>query len=117
MNTIAPNVAPTLKVSAAAFARARALVAEQGDPALRLRVSVEGGGCSGFRYGFNLDAARADDDLVLERDGVELLIDPLSMQFLEGAEIDCVEALAGTQFVIRNPNAKGTCGCGSSFAA
>ena len=108
---------PAVKITTAALARVRALIAEEGNPALKLRVYVDGGGCSGFQYGFRLDAARAPDDLVLDRDGVELLVDPLSMQYLDGAEVDFVEALSGAQFVIHNPNARSTCGCGSSFTA
>ncbi len=107
----------SLTVSAAALARVRELIREQGDPALKLRVSVEGGGCSGFHYGFDLTSESAEDDLVLDRDGVELLVDPLSMQYLGGAEVDYVEQLSGAHFVIHNPNAKSTCGCGSSFTA
>ena len=82
-----------------------------------LRVGVRGGGCSGFQYGFTFDEAQAEDDLALEREGVTLLVDPLSLQYLTGAEIDYAENLSGSQFVIRNPNAKTTCGCGSSFSA
>lgn len=108
---------PALTISAAALARVRELIREEGNPALKLRVSVEGGGCSGFHYGIELATDRADDDLVLDRDGVELLVDPLSLQYLEGAEVDYVEQLSGAQFVIHNPNAKSTCGCGSSFTA
>lgn len=118
MNTIsfaAPE--PSLKISDAALARVRELIREQGKPALKLRVSIEGGGCSGFQYDFSLDEARTDDDLLISRDGVELLVDPLSMQYLDGAEVDYVEQLSGAQFVIHNPNAKTTCGCGSSFTA
>lgn len=107
----------TLKISDAALGRVRELIHEQGNAALKLRVSIDGGGCSGFQYDVKLDAARADDDCVIVRDGVEVLVDPLSMQYLEGAEVDYVEQLAGARFVIRNPNAKATCGCGSSFAA
>lgn len=108
---------PVLTISDAALGRVRELVRENGDPALRLRVSVEGGGCSGFQYGFRLDAEQAADDFVLGRDGVGLLVDPVSMQFLGGAQLDYVEKLAGAHFVIRNPNAKATCGCGTSFTA
>jgi iron-sulfur cluster insertion protein len=108
---------PTLRISAAALARVRELIREEGNPALKLRVFIEGGGCSGFQYGFSFDNERAEDDFVLDRDGVELLIDPLSMQYLEGAEVDYVEQLSGAQFVIHNPNARTTCGCGSSFTA
>jgi iron-sulfur cluster insertion protein len=108
---------PALKISDAALARVRELIAEEGKPALKLRVFIEGGGCSGFQYGFSFDEQRADDDFVLARGGIELLVDPLSMQYLEGAEVDYVEQLSGAQFVIHNPNARTTCGCGSSFTA
>lgn len=108
---------PALQISDAALARVRELIAEEGKPALKLRVFIEGGGCSGFQYGFSFDEQRADDDFVLDRGGVELLVDPLSMQYLEGAEVDYIEQLSGAQFVIHNPNAKTTCGCGSSFTA
>lgn len=107
---------PPLTVTAAALARVREL-ARAGVGAPRLRVSVEGGGCSGFRYGFSLVDAEADDDFVVARDGVRVLVDRLSLPYLAGASLDCVEQLAGAQFVIRNPNAKATCGCGSSFTA
>jgi iron-sulfur cluster insertion protein len=108
---------PGLKISDAALERVRELIREEGKPALKLRVFIEGGGCSGFQYGFSFDEARADDDIVLDRGGVELLVDPLSMQYLEGAEVDYVEELSGAQFVIHNPTAKPTCGCGSSCTA
>lgn len=101
----------------AAAARAAALIAEQGNPELKLRVFVEGGGCSGFQYGFALEEAAAANDTVLTRQGVVLLIDAASYPYLVGAEIDYQESLQGSQFVIRNPNARSTCGCGSSFAA
>lgn len=114
-SVVAPE--PALKISAAALIRVRELIREEGNSALKLRVFIEGGGCSGFQYGFSFDAERAEDDLVLDRDGIELLVDPLSMQYLEGAEVDYVEELSGAQFVIHNPNAKTTCGCGSSFTA
>ena len=80
-----------------------------------LRVSVSGGGCSGFQYGFEFDENQAEDDMAVATDGVTLLVDPLSLQYLMGAEVDYSEGLGGAQFVIRNPNAKTTCGCGSSF--
>jgi iron-sulfur cluster insertion protein len=101
-------------VTAAALARVRELA---GAAAPALRVSVEGGGCSGFRYGFDLVDAVASDDFVLDRDGVRIVVDAVSLPYLAGASIDCVERLAGAQFVVRNPNAKATCGCGSSFTA
>ena len=93
------------------------LIAEEGNPALKLRVFVSGGGCSGFQYGFTFDEEVAEDDTALEKNGVTLLIDAMSYQYLVGAEIDYTEGLEGSQFVIRNPNATSTCGCGSSFSA
>ena len=106
-----------LQVTAAAAHKVAELIREEGNPALMLRVYISGGGCSGFQYGFGFEEARADDDVAVERDGVTVLVDPLSLQYLMGAEIDYREALSGAQFVIRNPNAKTTCGCGSSFSA
>lgn len=95
--------------------KVKELIIEEGNPDLKLRVFVNGGGCSGFQYGFTFDEIRNDDDTVMEKDGVMLLIDPMSYQYLVGAEIDYTEGLEGSQFVIRNPNATSTCGCGSSF--
>ena len=108
--------APLVFTSAAAHKVAE-LIAEEANPALKLRVYISGGGCSGFQYGFTFDEARAEDDLAVETDGVTLLVDPLSLQYLFGAEVDYSESLHGAQFTIRNPNAKSTCGCGSSFSA
>ena len=105
-----------LLFSDAAAHKVRELIAEENNPNLKLRVYISGGGCSGFQYGFTFDEQRADDDLALEKDGVTLVVDPLSLQYLMGAEIDYAESLHGAQFVIRNPNAKSTCGCGSSFS-
>ncbi|WP_374241691.1 iron-sulfur cluster insertion protein ErpA [Zoogloea sp.] len=96
--------------------KVKELIIEEGNPDLKLRVFVNGGGCSGFQYGFTFDEIRNDDDTVMEKDGVMLLIDPMSYQYLVGAEIDYTEGLEGSQFVIRNPNATSTCGCGSSFS-
>jgi iron-sulfur cluster assembly accessory protein len=93
---------------------ARILAAESGDVALR--VSVSGGGCSGFQYGFDLDSTRAADDLVVERDGAVVLIDAVSLPFMGGAEIDFVDDLMGQSFQIHNPNATASCGCGTSFS-
>ena len=104
-----------LLFSSAAAAKVRELVKEEGNDALKLRVYIQGGGCSGFQYGFEFDESQADDDLAIQTDGVTLLVDPLSLQYLMGAEVDYTESLHGAQFVIRNPNAKTTCGCGSSF--
>ena len=110
-----PAAAP-LAFTDAAASKVRTLIDEEGNPALALRVYIQGGGCSGFQYGFSFDESRAEDDLAIEKGGVTLLVDPLSLQYLAGAEIDYSETLSGAQFVIRNPNAKTTCGCGSSFA-
>ena len=93
------------------------LVAEEGNPDLKLRVFVQGGGCSGFQYGFTFDEIVNEDDTRMEKNGVSLLIDAMSLQYLIGAEIDYKDDLEGAQFVIRNPNATTTCGCGSSFSA
>ena len=109
------TAATPLLVSAAAAAKVRELIAEEGNPALKLRVYISGGGCSGFQYGFSFDEERAEDDVAIERDGMMVVIDPLSLQYLMGAEVDYSDSLSGAQFVIRNPNAKTTCGCGSSF--
>ena len=104
-----------LEFSSAAAAKVRELIAEEGNDALKLRVYIQGGGCSGFQYGFEFDEQQAEDDLAVLTDGVTLLVDPLSLQYLMGAQVDYTESLHGAQFVIRNPNAKSTCGCGSSF--
>ena len=92
------------------------LIAEEGNPGLMLRVYIQGGGCSGFQYGFTFDESVQDGDTEVVTEGVKLLVDPMSMQYLSGAEIDYTEGLQGAQFVIRNPNASTSCGCGSSFA-
>ena len=105
-----------LLFTAAAAHKVRELIDEEDNPQLKLRVYISGGGCSGFQYGFTFDEARAEDDLAVVKDGVTLVVDPLSLQYLMGAEVDYTENLHGAQFVIRNPNAKSTCGCGSSFA-
>ncbi|GAB3380714.1 iron-sulfur cluster insertion protein ErpA [Lysobacter fragariae] len=106
-----------LQFTSAAAAKVRELIAEEGNAALKLRVYIQGGGCSGFQYGFEFDEQQGEDDLAVQTDGVTLLVDPLSLQYLMGAEVDYTESLHGAQFVIRNPNAKTTCGCGSSFSA
>ncbi len=99
-----------------AVRKVAALIEEEGNPDLKLRVFVSGGGCSGFQYGFTFDEIANEDDTIMEKDGVQLLIDPMSYQYLVGAEIDYTEGLEGSQFVIKNPNATTTCGCGSSFS-
>ncbi len=105
-----------LNFSHSAAAKVRELIEEEGNDSLALRVYIQGGGCSGFQYGFEFDENRAEDDLAVDTDGVTLLVDPLSLQYLMGAEVDYSESLQGAQFIIRNPNAKTTCGCGSSFS-
>ncbi len=99
----------------AAVGKVRELLIEEGSPELKLRVFVQGGGCSGFQYGFTFDELVNDDDTIIDKDGVQLLVDAMSFQYLVGAEIDYKDDLDGAQFVIRNPNATTTCGCGSSF--
>ena len=106
-----------LQFTSAAAAKVRELIAEEGNSNLKLRVYIQGGGCSGFQYGFEFDDQQGEDDLAVVTDDVTLLVDPLSLQYLMGAEVDYTESLHGAQFVIRNPNAKTTCGCGSSFSA
>lgn len=108
--------APLLFTDSAAN-KVRELIQEEGNPELKLRVFVTGGGCSGFQYGFTFEESANEDDTALEKGGVTLLIDPMSYQYLVGAEIDYSEGLQGSQFVIKNPNATSTCGCGSSFSA
>ena len=100
-----------------AVAKVADLIAEEGNPDLKLRVFVQGGGCSGFQYGFTFDDAVNEDDTLFEKNGVTLLVDSMSFQYLVGAEIDYKEDINGSQFVIKNPNATTTCGCGSSFSA
>ncbi len=116
MNAVAEMSIPLVFTDAAA-SKVRELIEEEGNPGLKLRVFVTGGGCSGFQYGFTFDEEVAEDDTTMEKNGVTLLIDPMSYQYLVGAEIDYSEGLEGSQFVIRNPNATSTCGCGSSFSA
>ncbi len=99
-----------------AASKVRSLIDEEGNSNLKLRVFVTGGGCSGFQYGFTFDENMNEGDTAVEKAGVTLLIDPMSYQYLVGAEIDYTEGLEGAQFVIRNPNATTTCGCGSSFS-
>jgi iron-sulfur cluster insertion protein len=111
--TIAAN--PLIFTNAAAT-KVKELIDEEGNSSLKLRVFITGGGCSGFQYGFTFDENITDGDTVIENEGVKLLIDPMSFQYLAGAEIDYTEELEGAQFVIRNPNAATTCGCGSSFS-
>jgi iron-sulfur cluster insertion protein len=115
MNDMSMMPAP-LVFSDNAADKVKALIVEEGNDDLKLRVFVTGGGCSGLQYGFTFDEISNEDDTVMEKNGVQLLIDPMSYQYLIGAEIDYSEGLEGAQFVIKNPNASSTCGCGSSFS-
>lgn len=112
----APDISVPLLFTDSAANKVKELILEEGNPELKLRVFVTGGGCSGFQYGFTFDETTNEDDTVMEKNGVTLLIDSMSFQYLVGAEIDYSEGLQGAQFVIKNPNAVSTCGCGSSFS-
>jgi iron-sulfur cluster insertion protein len=116
MNTVAETESPLIFTDAAAL-KVKDLIEEEDNPNLMLRIFISGGGCSGFQYGFTFDENINEGDTLVEKCGVKLLIDPMSFQYLSGAEIDYTEDLEGAQFVIRNPNATTTCGCGSSFSA
>ncbi len=116
MNAVTDMPSPLIFTESAA-AKVKQLIDEENTPGLKLRVFVTGGGCSGFQYGFTFDETVNEDDTMVEKNGVSLLIDPMSFQYLVGAEIDYQEGLQGSQFVIKNPNAQTTCGCGSSFSA
>jgi iron-sulfur cluster insertion protein len=111
-----PAPAPGLIFTDAAARKVMELIMEEANPSLKLRVYISGGGCSGFQYGFTFDEEAAEDDIRVTNDGVTLVVDPMSFQYLMGAEVDYTENLQGAQFVIRNPNASTTCGCGSSFS-
>jgi iron-sulfur cluster insertion protein len=106
---------PPLVFTDAAASKVSELIQEEDNPNLKLRVFISGGGCSGFQYGFTFDESIEDGDSHIENQGVTLVVDPMSVQYLMGAEIDYTEDLSGAQFVIRNPNASTTCGCGQSF--
>jgi iron-sulfur cluster insertion protein len=120
MSAVAENIETTMPepivFTDSAAAKVADLIAEEGNPSLKLRVFVQGGGCSGFQYGFTFDEITNEDDTTMTKNGVSLLIDAMSYQYLLGAEIDYKEDLQGAQFVIKNPNATTTCGCGSSFS-
>lgn len=107
---------PGIVFTDAAARKALELILEERNPDLKLRVYIQGGGCSGFQYGFSFDENTEEGDVAVTREGVTLVIDPLSYQYLAGAEVDYTESLQGAQFVIRNPNASTTCGCGASFS-
>lgn len=116
MSVIETFTPTPLQVSASAVAKVRSLVEEEGNPDLKLRVFVTGGGCSGFQYGFTFDEAVAEDDTVIEKGGVQVLVDALSIQYLQGSQVDYEQGLEGSRFTVTNPNAKTTCGCGASFS-
>jgi iron-sulfur cluster insertion protein len=116
MNAMTDTPSPLLFTDSAAD-KVKQLIDEEGNPELKLRVFVQGGGCSGFQYGFTFDDQVNDDDTQMQKNGVTLLIDAMSFQYLVGAEIDYQETVEGAQFVIKNPNASSSCGCGSSFSA
>jgi iron-sulfur cluster insertion protein len=117
MNAVTETMPDPLIFTDNAACKVKQLIEEEGNPELKLRVFVTGGGCSGFQYGFTFDEAVNEDDTTLQKGNVTLLIDPMSLQYLMGAEIDYQENVEGAQFVIKNPNATSTCGCGSSFSA
>ncbi|MDO9004673.1 MAG: iron-sulfur cluster insertion protein ErpA [Aquabacterium sp.] len=115
--TVADMAPPApLNFSTAAAAKVSELIVEEGNPNLKLRLYVTGGGCSGFSYGFAFDDQLSDDDTRIDKDGVSLVVDAMSLQYLIGADIDYEDGLEGSRFVIHNPNAQTTCGCGSSFS-
>lgn len=116
MSVVQQQAMTPLFISESAVAKVRELVEEEGNEDLKLRVFVTGGGCSGFQYGFSFDEAQDDEDAVINKDGISLLVDPMSYQYLVGATVDYQEGLQGAQFVVQNPNASSTCGCGSSFS-
>ncbi len=117
MNAVTEQMPEPLVFTDNAANKVRQLINEEGNADLKLRVFVTGGGCSGFQYGFTFDETTNEDDTTMAKAGVTLLIDPMSLQYLLGAEIDYQENIEGAQFVIKNPNATSTCGCGSSFSA
>ena len=116
MSSVEEVMPSPLVFSEAAASKVKELIEEEGNEELKLRVFISGGGCSGFQYGFTFDEEVGEGDTIVENEGVKLLVDPMSFQYLTGAEIDYKEDLEGSQFVIKNPNATTTCGCGSSFS-
>jgi len=116
MSVVESFIPSALQISAAAVDKINALVEEEGNPDLKLRVFVTGGGCSGFQYGFSFDEEVAEDDTVIKSDGAAVLVDPLSIQYLQGSVVDYLVGLEGSRFTVTNPNAKTTCGCGASFS-
>jgi len=115
MNAVTEMPSP-LVFSDSAANKVKQLIEEEGNPELKLRVFVTGGGCSGFQYGFSLDDERQPEDVVFQRDGVSVVVDSVSLDLLRGAEVDFIEDLSGSSFQVRNPNATSSCGCGNSFS-
>ncbi|AWV43876.1 iron-sulfur cluster insertion protein ErpA [Hafnia alvei] len=110
------DMALPLQFTEAAANKVKVLIAEEENPDLKLRVYITGGGCSGFQYGFTFDDKVNDGDMTIEKQGVMLVVDPMSLQYLVGGSVDYTEGLEGSRFIVTNPNAKSTCGCGSSFS-
>lgn len=116
MSAVVTHDAVAMRLTDNAARKVKALVSEEGNPNLKLRVYVTGGGCSGFQYGFSFDEAVNDDDTLVSNSGANLLVDPLSYQYLVGSSVDYIEGLQGARFVVENPMATTTCGCGMSFS-
>lgn len=115
--SVAKSYTPTpIQISPSAVAKVRSLLEEEGNSQLKLRVYVTGGGCSGFQYGFSFDEELEDDDTKIEKDGITVVVDPMSYPYLVGSKVDYQEGLQGSKFTVENPNASSTCGCGSSFS-
>ena len=110
------DMALPLQFTEAAANKVKVLIADEENPDLKLRVYITGGGCSGFKYGFTFDDKVNDGDMTIEKQGVMLVVDPMSLQYLVGGSVDYTEGLEGSRFIVTNPNAKSTCGCGSSFS-
>lgn len=116
MSAVQTHDAAAMTLTENAARKVKVLIDEEGNPNLKLRVYVTGGGCSGFQYGFSFDESVNDDDTVISTDGAKLLVDPLSIQYLAGSKVDYVEGLQGSRFIVENPMATTTCGCGMSFS-
>lgn len=116
MSAVQSHDPAVISLTSNAVGKVKSLVGEEGNPQLKLRVFVTGGGCSGFQYGFSFDEEVNEDDTIVSESGADLIIDPLSYQYLIGARVDYIEGLQGAKFVVNNPMAATTCGCGSSFS-
>jgi iron-sulfur cluster insertion protein len=116
MSAVQSHDPSVISMTSNAVGKVKSLVSEEGNPRLKLRVFVTGGGCSGFQYGFSFDEEVGEDDTIVSESGADLIVDPLSYQYLVGSKVDYVEGLQGAKFVVKNPMAVTTCGCGSSFS-